>query len=308
MLNVKESALFLRKCQVLEGEIAGTECPWELDAGMPPREDFHDTMQAIYVWSLKENFDDNSDYLDRAIAYMKSRRKFLEEEAEPMKSYDSTCLILGAHMYLSQHSDEEVSALEDYALDHLKSYFIRDGGPAHNARDYSNPYLKAAILGYVLKDRQESTEFLDSWLSKDMNLQSAESEPAHRGPGYQYPHDFVSTFGSKLFALGVVSTTFDFSSAVALLPQGFTSREHDEISFNSTVLLGIGAAMRRTDGTVRSSYEKAASPIRAEIESRIDGGGLKRGNYFPIRESWPTFFATFADIIIERGNPFASEP
>lgn len=304
MLNVRESALFLRKCQVLEGEIAGTECPWELNAGKPPREDFHDTMQAIYVWSLNENFKENTDYLDRAISYMKSRRKFLEESGEPMKSYDSTCLILGAHMYLSQKKDEEVAALEDYAIEHLKSYFTSNGGPAHNARDYSNPYLKAALLGYVLKDKNENIDFLDSWMSKDMTLQRAESEPNHIGPGYQFPHDFVSTFGSKLFALGVVSGEFDFDPVAEMLPQAFLPRDHDEVSFNSTILMGIGAAMRRTGGSVRSSFEKAAAPIRTEIESRIDGGGLKRGNYFPIRESWPTFFATFATIILDRDGPF----
>lgn len=306
MSDVRKAAQFLRKCQVIEeAEIAGTECPWELNAGMPPREDFHDTMQAIYIWSVDSNFADNRQYLDRAIRYLKSRRDFLMDEEEPMKSYDAACMILGIHMYLKHVEDAEVSELEDYAIRHLTSYFSGEG-PAHNARDYSNPYLKAAMLGYVLRDKNQSLDFLDRWLSRDVSLSKPVLEPAHRGPGFQYPHDFVSTFGSKLFALGVASSSYDFSQAVPMLPPDFVPREHDEVSFNSTILLGLGAAASRTEGTLRDSFLKAASPISRNIEGRIVDGGLKRGNYFPIRESWPTFYFAFATIVLEKGDPFSS--
>lgn len=304
MLDVRESGRFLRLCQVPEGEIAGTECPWELNMGMPPREDFHDTMQAIYVWSLSANFDENREYIERALSYLKSRRKFLMEEKEPMKSYDATCMLLGLHMYLKQEKDREIAGLERYAVEHLTNYFTNGDGPVHKARDYSNPYLRAGILGYVLRDLGESTAFLDGWLSRDTALVMAEEEPPHRGPGYQFPHDFVSTFGSKLFALGVVSRDYDFSSALSALPRGFVEREIDVVSFNSTILMGLGAAKWRTSGELRDSFVGAAVPIRENLESRIDGGGLKRGSYFPIRESWPTFFLTFATIVFDFGDPF----
>ncbi len=304
MLDVKESGKFLRKCQVLEGEIAGTECPWELNMGMPPREDFHDTMQAIYVWSLNANFNDNRDYIQRAVEYLKSRKGFLMDEGEPLKSYDATCMILGVHMYLKQAEDRELASLEEYGIEYLSDYFTR--GPVHNARDYSNPYLKAAILGYVLHDRGMSTEFLNSWLSTDTTLMKPEDEPSHIGPGYQYPHDFVSTFGSKLFALGVLSTDYDFESALPVLPDRFIIRQHDEVSFNATILLGVGAARWRTSGKLQNAFLRAAEPIRESLESRIEDGGLKRGNYFPIRESWPTFFATFAAIVLDYGDPFSA--
>ena len=302
MLDVRESARFLRKCQVLEGEIAGTECPWELNAGMPPREDFHDTMEALYVWNLRENFSENRDYIERAIRYMKSRMNFLKEEGEPVKSYDCACLLLGVHKYLNNSDDEEAGSMEAYSIDYLKHYF--GSGPSHNARDYSNPYLKAAILGYVLQDMGERTAFLEEWLEKDTGLINPEREPPHKGPGYQYPHDFVSTFGSKLWALSVLSRSFDFSKTVGELPSGFITRQHDEVSFNSTVLFGLAGAMRRTEGEVRLAFENASVPLLRELASRVDGGGWKRGKYFPIRESWPTFFVTLADILMKHPTPF----
>lgn len=305
MVDIRDSARFLRNCQVLDGDIAGTVCPWELNAGMPPREDFHDTMQALYVWSLPENFNENREPVEMAVRYMKKRRRIIMEEPEPMKSYDCACLLLGVHMYLRNVHDEDAGSLEEHSIDNLKEHFsCKAGLPAHNAREYSNPYLKAAIFGCVLRERGEKTDFLEDWLKLDSELKSPESEPLHIGPGHQYPHDFVSTFGSKLWALSVISCDFDFKQAVSELPSGFIARQYDEVSFNSTVLFGLAGAISRTEGEVRNAFERASVPLRRELELRAENGGWKRGHYFPIRESWTTFYVTLADTLMEHKTPF----
>ena len=300
MFDYKESSEFLKRCQVTDGsDIHGTVCPWELGAGQPAREDLHDTLEALYIWTRKENRDRCADNIRLALQYIRKKFQWYKDEEEPLKSYDSIYYLLALNSYLKFESNSELAAIRDYAKIHLIKYF--ENNPEHHLREYSNPYWKASILAIVLEDEGENTRSLSSWLDGDSVTQGPNDEGYHEGRGYQYPHDFMSEFGSKLLLTNLVAPEKVPRNLDKLIPRGFVSRKIDEISFNSSVLYGLCTL----DNNTKSNFPdvpRSIERIKGEIESRIVGGGLKRGEYFPLRESWPTFFYYFARLLCD-GKP-----
>jgi hypothetical protein len=298
LFDFRESAEFLKKCQVLDkSDIDGTVCPWELNKGDPPREDLHDTLEALYIWTRKENRASSALNIRRAIEYAVRKFEWYKGEDEPLKSYDSIYYSLALHSYLSYTRDDSLQEIEDYAERYLVEYF--KGAPKHNAREYSNPYWKAGILALVLMDRGEDTEFLRKWLEGDLSLPDPSMEEEHKGRGYQYPHDFVSTFGTKLFAMNLLRKGNAIKGLSELIPSGFIHRPIDEISYNSSILYGL-CTIDQTSFRNHDSIREAISSISNEIERKFDGGGIKRGDYTRLRESWPTFFYYFAAILCRK--------
>ena len=115
------------------------------------------------------------------------------------------------------------------------------------------------------------------------------------GPGYMFHHDFISMYGAKLYAIGTLKANFDFDNFASTIPFGFTKRKFDEVAFNSIVMTGLVSILPQLSGSVRENTIKTIKNIENEIDSRVEGGGLRRGgNYFHLRESWPTFFYTYA--------------
>ncbi|MGC8515753.1 MAG: hypothetical protein ACP5OC_06440 [Thermoplasmata archaeon] len=298
MFDYRESAEFLKKCQVIDGtDIEGTVCPWELGAGQPPREDLHDTLEALYIWTRQENIYSCAENVRLAIQYTKRKFQWYKEEEEPLKSYDSAYYLLALHSYLKFENNSDLKGIRDYAKTYLIEYF--KSNPMHHLREYSNPYWKGGILAIVLDDEGENTKFLASWLGEDTLLQNPSDEGYHEGRGYQYPHDFVSEFGTKLMLMNLVVPEKVPKKLDESIPNGFVSRKIDEVSFNSSVLYGLCTLNSNTSSDF-SKATKSIEKIKEEIESRIVGGGLKRGKYFPIRESWPTFFYYFSRLLCER--------
>lgn len=301
MLDVRESAKFLRLCQVNTGEIAGTECPWELNAGMEAREDYHDTLEALYVWSLPENINDNREFISNALRYIKYRFKVFQESIEPIKSYDAAYMVFSLGGYRKNSHDNSVNNMIQYAEKYLENYFI--GKPDRNLRDYSNPYWKAGLYGTYLIMSGKPINFLRKWIEEDPYLISPLKEINNEGPGYMFHHDFISMYGAKLYAIGTLKANFDFDNFASTIPFGFTKRKFDEVAFNSIVMTGLVSILPQLSGSVRENTIKTIKNIENEIDSRVEGGGLRRGgNYFHLRESWPTFFYTYASQLFATYN------
>lgn len=296
VFDFKLSAEFLRKCQVLDSsEIGGTVCPWVLNEGEPPREDLHDTLQAIYVWSRKENQDRSETNLNLALDYVKRRYEWYRSQPEPMKSYDSSFLLLALNMYLKRHFDNVLDEIRAYALDYLTNFFR--SGPFHNAREYSNPYWKAAILHSILTDSGLDGDFLMNWLNQDGTLVNPDLEEFHKGRGYMFPHDFFSTFGTKLFAINLIIPDFPVEVIENAIPVGYVNRKLDEVSFNSSILFGLCTFRNSGRSTNPLKLNSTIDNIFAKLEGGFIDGGTKRGPYRKIRESWPTFFVYFAQLM-----------
>ena len=297
MFNFKSSAEFLTKCQVLDNsEISGTVCPWVLNEGKPPREDFHDTLEAVYIWSRPENSELYSYNILKAMEYIERKYGWFMSEAEPLKSYDATYLLLALHRNPILKEYKQFQVILDYAKQYMTEFFTR--GPEHNQREYSNPYWKAFILDMVLKDDNQPTGFLRGWLTGDLSLESPHLEGLHKGKGFEFNHDFFSTFGTKLLAINEIDPSLSYSALRNIDVKGYVKRELDETSFNASVLFGISSCPFDCFGKLE--LDSVIFDIKEKLESKFESGGIKRGSYFPLRESWPTFFVYFAELIIER--------
>lgn len=296
MFDYSLSANFLKKCQVMDhSEIHGTVCPWVLGEGEPAREDLHDTLQAVYVWSRPENLDDSRENLELSIDYVKRKFDWYKTQDEPMKSYDSIYYILALKEYLKTHSDKELVEIEEYALNYLVEFFKKS--PKHNSREYSNPYWKASILKLVLDASGKSADFLSEWLKEDLTLIKPEKEEVHHGKGYVHPHDFFSTFGTKLMAINLLLQDHDYARLAGVLPGGYVKRSIDETSFNASLLFGL-CTLKRNDSSLDTDHvERVKEEIFNTLEGRFVEGGTRRGDYVKIRESWSTFFVYFAELL-----------
>lgn len=297
MLESKLAADFLRLCQVTEGDIAGTECPWELNAGMDPREDYHDTLEAVYIWSLPENISSNRKYIENALKYLRFRFEAFKGFKEPVKSYDAAYITFSLGEYRKNSGDRRFDDMIEYAEEYLTDYFTDQ--PGHNLRDYSNAYWKAGLFGNYLKSEGKDTGFIRKWLEQDLSLISPMVEVNNEGPGYMFHHDFASVYGTKLYAMGVLMEKLDLKGFEATIPTGFVKRRFDEVAFNSIVMTGLLSVIPLLSGGARQKAIVAVRNIEKEIDSRVEEGGLKRGgDYFHLRESWPTFFYAYASRLL----------
>ncbi|MEM3829499.1 MAG: hypothetical protein QXP36_09850 [Conexivisphaerales archaeon] len=285
-----------------ESDIKGNVSPWVLNEGIPAREDLHDTLQAVYVWSRPENIDNSKVNLEAAVEFVKRRYEKYKLEPEPLKSYDSSFILLALHSYLKNNDDKVLEDIENYAKNYLSTYFRN--GPAHNAREYSNPYWKATMLFLNLKDSGEDAQFLSSWLSKDISLPNPENEEVHKGPGYIYPHDFFSTFGTKLYAINTISPQLIPKNIEQLIPSGFITRSIDPTIFNASVLYGLCTLSNEMMALLNGKVQSAIESIFKVLESNFVEGGTKRGDYVNIRESFSTFFVYFAELLREKKEIF----
>lgn len=293
------SSDFLRRCQATyNSDIRGTVSPWVLNEDDAAREDIHDTLQAIYIWSRKENVDQSEDCLDMALDFVKRSFTRYKQQGEPIKSYDSAFHLLALHNYLKSHRDRYLQEIENYAKNYLVSYFKKQ--PPHDQREFSNPYWKASILYLVMKDNDESIGFIKEWVRKDLSLVKPENEPDHRGMGYKYSHDFFSTFGTKLFAFNLILPEFKPETVEPYLPDGFVNRTVDEVPFNASILFGLTTMRKNLTRELDYRIGEISREIFSNLENRVFEGGIKRGDYTQLREAWPTFFVYFAELLRER--------
>lgn len=303
MFDYRSSVEFLMKCQATyDSDIKGTVSPWVLNEGDAAREDIHDTLQAIYIWSRPENIEYCGECLEMAIDYVKRSFARYRVQAEPIKSYDATYYILGLHNYLKRKNDKLLREIKRYAKNYLIQYFKE--GPSHNGREYSNPYWKATVLYLMLTDKGENTRFIANWLQQDTTLVNPENEPDHMGRGYKYSHDFLSTFGTKLMAMNTILPDHRIESLEDLIPSGYTRRLVDEVPYNASVTFGLSTLNTHSDRALKLKVSSAGSEIFSVLESQVFEGGVKRGNYTQLRESWTTFFVYIAEMLREGKSIF----
>lgn len=299
MFDYSLSAEFLKKCQVKDNsEINGTVCPWELGAGEPAREDLHDTLEAVYIWSRPENVKTCKENIELALDYSKRKFEWFKNEPEPLKSYDAIYYVLAITEYFKNYKDVELQEILSYTKEYLIDFF--KSGPQHNVREYSNPYWKAVVFYLALEKEGQDTSFIRNWLLQDLSLPDPEQEIVHRGPGYQHPHDFASSFGTKLMAINTILPEVDYASLDLKIPHGHVKRSIDETSFNATLLYGLCTLPESNPDIDSESVKSTIEDIFSVLESKFVEGGTRRGDYVKIRESWTTFFVYFAELLREK--------
>jgi hypothetical protein len=300
--RIRRVAEFLTDCQILESRkpILGTVCPWELNRSLPAREDYHDTLQALWVWETYESLAGDHSFSENQKAgwryVLRNQDRFLSptnpEALNP--DYDS-CYVLLATNCRSRLSSE-MKLLAERASRVLAESIKSDPDPG--LREYFNPWWHVSNLadyGKKMKDRRclgLARAYAEKWLPC-MNFKPGFKERYHSGPGR---HDFFASHGLMIYAACCTDTVSLLPTGLMnMLPDSFVVRKNDENPWNASVCWGLGKLINVTaDERLSRSYESIMRVLNERV--RKLGGGLARDKVFPERESWATFFWIFANL------------
>lgn len=291
---------FLTRCQLVDkgyGLLSGTVSPWELGhPNFPPREDFHDTLQAIWVWTYHflltggSRFEDN---IQKAWSYVDRNCKRFMPGNSQWELYDCSYYLMGQQISENVAPDAARRVLAQKCARRLAVHLKKL--KAFDAREYLDPFWMAYALGRYgshldNKFGKYATDFVERALSGGHFLTPFHSEPSHSGRG---EHDFFSSNATRIMALtlypsGAVKKLL-LQQLPPLLPRGFTRRLHDENAWNATVANALGRAYRLT-------HDEAVLDVRncilTELDKRMspESHALARSSDFEVAESWATFF------------------
>jgi len=117
--HLKKASESLVKCQIIDpyvekGKLHGCVCPWKIgettnEGAFPICEDFHDTLEAIWVWtyyakiSSKQNFKPNIDWAWEHI--VNNWRRFIVQVEESKSLYDCTYILFSGTLYQEVFQD-----------------------------------------------------------------------------------------------------------------------------------------------------------------------------------------------------------
>ncbi|MEM3699552.1 MAG: hypothetical protein QXL57_01625 [Candidatus Bathyarchaeia archaeon] len=313
--HFEKASKFLVKCQIIEpyvekGTLHGCICPWEIgefadEGAFPILEDFHDTLEAIWVWSYytevsrKQTFKPNITWAWEYIT--ENWKRFIKEEKTDGGLYDCSFLLFSGAFYEKVFSDNKYEELIIKAGNHLEKYLEKL--ESTKGREYHDPFWMTFCLGLVAKQlkqgkwfRTAETFVKNKIVSTEKPFSNIEREPRHKGPGN---HDFFCKNANKALALIVCLDQEELTKQILLkeflpcLPKNFVSRHVDENAWNAHLATAIGKAYLLTGNT---DFLKRYFAIMDELKVRDvqKSAALPRSPSFLRRESWATFFYAHA--------------
>jgi hypothetical protein len=297
------------KCQILDpyvekGILRGAVCPWEIGVKEPVGysilEDFHDTLEAIWVWSYYTSISKQPTYIPNIKAgwdyVTQNFERFIPPDQESEGFYDCAQLLAAVTQYETAFSDLAYRRWAEPAGERLTQY-IPNLRPARG-REYSDPWWMTTCLAAAAKLLRVE----DWWnaakrfvrrtiLNKKKPFKLIEKEPRHRGPG---GHDFFSQNATKVLAL-IASAPWDgleefiLDHFLPVTPSQFIQRHTDENAWNASVAMALGESYMLTQNP---TFLERYFAIMDELKQRDwqQSAALPRAELFPIRESWVTFF------------------
>ncbi|NWG10938.1 hypothetical protein HXY33_04205 [Candidatus Bathyarchaeota archaeon] len=313
--HFRQASEFLVKCQIIKpyvekGTLHGSVCPWEIgnsadEGAFPILEDFHDTLEAIWVWSYytnafrEQSFQRNIEWAWEYI--VNNWKRFIgKNESENKSLYDYSHILFSGTFYTKAFNDNRYEQLILQAGNRLENHLKKL--KSTEGREYCDPFWMAHCLGLAAKTlkRQRwlktAKTFVErSIVNKENPFSKAEREPRHKGLG---GHDFFSKNANK--ALASISCLNEETVEEMLLkdflprlPSRFVSRHIDENAWNAHLATAIGKAY------ILTSNERFLSPyfaIMDELQKRDvqKFAALPRSPSFLRRESWVTFFYAHA--------------
>ena len=301
--RIKRVAEFLTDCQILESRepILGTVCPWELNRSLPAREDYHDTLQALWVWEKYESLTGDHSFSENQEAgwryVLRNQDRFLSptspEALNP--SYDSSYVLLATNCGTRLPSERRLLAerASGVLAESIKS------NPDPRLREYFNPWWHVGNLADYGKKRNDrrclelAIAYAEEWLPR-MKFRPGFKEEDHSGPG---KHDFFSSHGLMIYAACCTDTTSLLPTGLTdLLPDRFVARKNDENPWNASVCWGLGRLISvAPNECLLRSFESIMEVLFER--ARRNRGVLARAEDFPERESWATFFWIFANSV-----------
>lgn len=303
---------FLVKCQIIEpyvqkGTLRGCVCPWEIGAqdreGFTILEDFHDTLEAICVWSYYTKFSGKDTYkpnIEKGWEYITTNwERFIPVDKKDEGLYDCSQMVLSGTLYENVFADKSCHSLVNFAGDRLAHYLTRIRSA--KGREYFDPWWMAVCLSYAARPLSRH-----EWLEATMNFvkhnligkafpfSEVEKEPWHRGPG---GHNFFSVNANKVLALLSCFPSEAFCKEMVtqkflpLAPRQFVKRRVDENPWNANIATALGKCYLSTG---LEEFLCRYFAIMDELEARAQNSALSRSEKFSVRESWVTFFYAYA--------------
>lgn len=318
--HFKNASDFLVKCQIVEpyvekGILQGSVCPWEIGVadtqGCTILEDFHDTLEAIWVWcyytgvSKKRTYEPNIKIGWNYIVTNFERHIPPNKENEGL--YNCSHVILCGCIYEEIFLDNSYRRWIEDAGNRLARYFLNLGA---SRKDYSDFWMESCFTWWMASCLGSAAQFLgnNEWLEaartfvrrtiteKKKPFSSVEKEPRHKGPG---DHECFSCNANKVLALLSCCPSEQaveemiVNRFLPLAPKKFVKRPVDENPWNANVAMALGRSYLHTG---EDAFLQRYFSIIDELKKRDvqDSSALPRSEKFPVRESWVTFFYTYA--------------
>lgn len=306
-----EASNFLVRCQIIEpyvekGALYGCLCPWEIvqsaeENALPILEDFHDTLEAIWVWTCHVKLSKRHTYkpnIEWAWNYVAKNWKRFISQKPPQGSkclYDCAHLLNAGTFYEKVFRDKKMRRFMETAGNHIATHLSRF--PSPKPREYSDPFWMTTCLAYAAK-HVEKPKWLETAkkylkrrvLGKEKPFSSIKLEPKHKGPG---GHDFFSKNANKALALMESFPSESFVKQIIVekflpvTPEGFLTRHVDENAWNAHVAVALGKAYKLTK---ERKFLERFFAVLDELDARMQDGAIQRSPEFPLRESWATYF------------------
>lgn len=312
--HFKNASDFLVKCQIIEpyvqkGILRGSVCPWEIGVsdtyGFTILEDFHDTLEAIWVWSYYTKVSGDVSYkpnIEMGWKYVAANfERFIPPHKRDEGLYDCSQVILSGSLYEKVFADKSYHKWLETAGNRLARYLSKIR--SIRGREYSDPWWMTTCLASAARSlgRREWLEVatnLVRWgiIEKETPFSNVEREPRHRGPG---GHDFFSHNANKVLALlscfpsEVIAKEIVVHKFLPLAPRQFVKRHADENPWNANVAAALGKSYLLTG---EKEFFCRYFAIMGELKARDaqNSSALPRSKKFSVRESWVTFFYAYA--------------
>jgi hypothetical protein len=322
--HLQRASEFLIKCQIREpyvkkGTLRGAVCPWEIGVmetqGFTLQEDFHDTLEAMWVWTYYSKVSKQPTYISNiniGWKYVKDNfNRFIPSDRENEGYYDCAQLLHMGILYQEVFTDNSFQQLLEIAGTRLRQY-LSTLRPARG-REFSDPWWMAACLSGASKALQKqewanaAQNFVNRTILRSKNpFRLIEKERQHRGPGR---HDFFSQNATRILALLSCSPTKEvledllLNKFLPVTPTHFVLRSADENAWNASVAASLGKCFVATR---EPEFLKRYFIIMDELKQRDwqQSAALPREELFPIRESWVTYFYAYAYAAPLSSSPF----
>lgn len=318
--HFKNASDFLVKCQIVEpyvqkGILQGSVCPWEIGvadtAGFTILEDFHDTLEAMWIWcyytgvSKKHTYKPN---IDMGWNYVTTNfERHIPSTRENEGLYNCSHVILCGPLYEEIFLDNSYHKWIEDAGNRLARYLLNFGSLR---KDYSDFWMESCFAWWMASCLGSAAQFLgnNEWLEvartfvrrtiieKKKPFSNVEKEPRHKGPG---DHECFSCNANKVLALlscypsDKVIEKMIVDKFLPLAPKKFVKRHVDENPWNANVAMALGKSYLLTG---EDEFLQRYFSIMDELKRRDiqNSSALPRSEKFPVRESWVTFFYAYA--------------
>lgn len=318
--HLKSASDFLVKCQIAEpyvqkGLLKGSVCPWEIGiadtSGLTILEDFHDTLEAMWVWCYYTKVSNKQTYVPNIKMgwnYITSNfERHIPTTDENQGLYDCSHLVLCGSLYEEILLDKTYHRWIENAGNKLARY-LNSISPRTG---YSDFWMESCFVWWMAACLGSAAQLMrnEEWLriarsfvrctviEKEKPFSNVEMEP--RPIGGIGDHECFSCNANKALALLSCCLSEEIlkdiivGAFLPLTPRRFVKRPVDENPWNANVAMALGKSYLYTgeDKFLEKYFSIMDGLKKRDLQN---SSALSRCENFGARESWVTFFYAYA--------------